>query len=52
MNMKIIDYNDVDIIQLMPTDSLDNDFECKNEEYAEHYRVHAFNDIKYGLSKV
>ena len=46
-----IDFNLVSIVQLKPADSLDQDFECKNKEYTEYYRVHAFNDMKNGLSK-
>ncbi len=48
----VIDFdNDVSIVQLTSTDSIDKEFECKNSKYTEYYKVHAFNDMEKGIGQ-
>ena len=40
-----IDFNnDVSVVMLDPTMSIDSKFECKNPSYTDYYRITAFSD--------
>lgn len=43
--------NDVKIVKLTSIHKVDNGFECKKPDYTEYYKVHAFNDMMYGIGK-
>jgi len=48
-----IDYSsyDVFIVQLTETATKDKDFECKDKNYTDYYRVNAYTDIQKGVGR-